>query len=137
MTVNELRTEMRDEFQDVRTEMRAEFEDVRTEMRTEFQDVRTEMRTEFEAVRTEMRTEFKAVRTEMRTEFKNVRTEISDLRIELMTAMSAEGETTRRHFDVVAEQFRDYTKVLADGIARNTERLDDHEKRITFVEGSG
>jgi hypothetical protein len=30
----------------------------------------------------------------------------------------------------VAEQFKEYVKVLADGTARNTERLDEHEKRL-------
>src|SRR3954471_15930347 len=92
-------------------------DELRTEMRAEFTDVRTEMRAEFTNVRTEMRTEFKNVRTEMRAEFTNVRAEINDLRTELVTAMKAEGETTRRHFDVVAEQSRDFIKVLADGIA--------------------
>jgi len=58
--------------------------------------------------------------TKMEAEFKAVRAEIK-----------ADGEATRLHFDVVAEQF----KVLADGSARNTERLDDHEKRITELEG--
>ena len=81
-------------------------------------------------LRTEMRAEFKDVRTEMKKGF-------NDLQAELMAAMKVEGETTRRHFDVVAEQFRDFTKVLADGIARNTERLDDHDKRIAVIEGSG
>jgi transcription termination factor NusB len=55
---------------------------------------------------------------------------------ELKAEIKADGETTRRHFDVVAEQFREFTKVLADGIARNTERLDDHERRITTIESS-
>lgn len=49
--------------------------------------------------------------------------------------MRAEGETTRRHFDIVADQFKQYVKVLAaDGTARNTERLDDHDKRLTALE---
>jgi hypothetical protein len=39
--------------------------------------------------------------------------------------------------DIRAEEFRDYIKVLADGIARNTERLDNHEQRITAIERSG
>jgi hypothetical protein len=55
---------------------------------------------------------------------------------ELKAEIKAEGETTRRHFDIVAEQFREFTKVLADGIARNTDRLDDHERRITAIESS-
>ena len=48
--------------------------------------------------------------------------------------LNAEGEATRRYFDIVAEQFREYVKVLADGIGVNTERLDVHETRITAIE---
>ena len=51
--------------------------------------------------------------------------------------MKAEGETIRRHFDIVAEQMKDFNKGLADGIGLNTERLDDHEKRITAIETGG
>src|SRR5690348_9292239 len=110
--------------------------ELRTEMQVEFRNVRTEMQAEFSNVRAEMQAEFRNVRAEMQAEFKNVRSEMRDLRTELIAAMKTEGEITRRHFDIVAEQFRDYTKVLADGIARTTERLDDHDKRITIIEGS-
>lgn len=48
--------------------------------------------------------------------------------------MATEHENTRRYMDVVAEQFREYVKMLADGIGLNTERLDHHEKRITALE---
>ena len=91
-------------------------------------------------LRTEMQAAFRDVQTKFEhvdAEFKNVRGEMRTLRAELLAAMKAEGETTRRHFDVVAEQFRDFTKVLADGIARNTKRLDDHEQRIRGIERSG
>ena len=100
-------------------------------------ELRTEMQTEFKNVRAEMRAEFKNVRAEMQVQFKNVRAEMRNGFDDLRTAMKTEGETTRRHFDVAVEQFKDFTRVLADGIARNTERLDDHEKRITLIEGSG
>jgi hypothetical protein len=72
---------------------------------------------------TKMPAEFAAVRAEKKTQAEGL-----DARIK------AEGETTRRHFDVVAEQFKEHTKVLADGIGRNTERLDDHEQRISAIE---
>jgi septal ring factor EnvC (AmiA/AmiB activator) len=49
--------------------------------------------------------------------FKKVDDQFADLRAEIRS----EGETTRRHFDIVAEQFKNYVKVLADGTARNTE----------------
>jgi hypothetical protein len=85
--------------------------------------------------------------------FKDVRAEIKDLRAEMRagfrqaddnlqgglqgvrTEIKAEGEITRRHFDVVAEQFKEYTKLLTDGIVRNTEPLDEHDRRITALEG--
>ena len=56
--------------------------------------------------------------------------EIGKVRAEI----KAEGIETRRHFDVVAEQLQDYVKVLADGIARNTERLDQHDTRLETLE---
>jgi BMFP domain-containing protein YqiC len=59
-----------------------------------------------------MEAEFKSVRTDMKTEFKSVRTEIQAVRSELESQIRTEGETTRRHFDIVAEQFKDYTRVL-------------------------
>jgi BMFP domain-containing protein YqiC len=74
-----------------------------------------------------MSEEFAAVRTKMSAEFAAVGAYV-DARI------TAEGETTGRHFDVVSERFREYTRVLVDGTARNTERLDDHEKRISTIE---
>jgi predicted methyltransferase len=60
--------------------------------------------------------------------------EFAAVRAHVDARITAEGETTRRHFDIVAEQFKDRTKVLADGIVSNTERLDDHEKRISTIE---
>jgi recombinational DNA repair protein RecR len=48
--------------------------------------------------------------------------------------LTGEGEATRRYVDIVAEQFKEYVKVLADGIGVSTESLDDHETRITAIE---
>ena len=98
-------------------------DDLHTQMTTEFKGVRTEMTTEFAAVRTEMSAEFTAVRAEVKTQGEGL-----DARIK------AEGHTTRRHFDMVAERFKEFTKVPADGIGRNTERLNDHETRISAIE---
>ena len=117
---------------DLRDDMKAGFKKVDDEfvgVRAQFVAVRAQfvaVHAEFVAVRHE----FVAVRNEMTAGFKKVDDQIK-----------AEGETTRRHFDVVAEQFKEYVKVLADGTARNTERLDEHEKwldghekRLTVLE---
>ncbi len=137
---DDLRSEMKagfkrvdDEFVAVRTEMKAGFNRVDDE----FVAVRTEMKAGFKRVDDE----FVAVRTEVQAGFKRVDdqfvavgTKMEALRTELRADMKAEGETTRRHFDIVAEQFKEYVKVLADGTARNTERLDDHDKRLAALE---
>ena len=114
MTVDELRVEMHGEFKDVR----ADAAGLRSEMATEFKKVREE---------------FAGLRHEMTEEFTNVRADIAGLRTEL----KSEGETTRRHFDVMVGQMRDIVKVVADGTLRNTERLDDHEERIKAIERPG
>lgn len=54
-----------------------------------------------------VRAGFVAVRAEMTAGLKKVDDQIK-----------AEGETTRRYFDIVAEQFKEHVKVLADGTAR-------------------
>jgi DNA-binding ferritin-like protein len=90
-------------------------DELHAEMRRKFEDVQADFK--------DVRTEIKDLHAEMQAEFKDVRAE-----------MQEQGEITRRHFDVVAEQFREYTRLLADGTARNTERLDDHERRIRAIE---
>ena len=72
-------------------------------------------------LRAEMQTEF----TKVRTEFKNVRTEIK-----------TEGETTRRHFDIMVEKVNDSVKLVAEATVHNTSRLDDHEKRLNTLQKS-
>ena len=67
---------------------------------------------------------------------------------ELERRIAAEGETTRRHFDIVAEQFRAEMRLLHDKQAASDEKmssnhrehatfkraLDDHEVRIQVLE---
>jgi hypothetical protein len=84
-------------------------------------------------IRSEMKAGFKKVDDQFKKvddRFKKVDDQFADLQAEIRS----EGETTRRHFDIVAEQFKEYVKVLADGTARNTERLDDHDRRLTALE---
>lgn len=97
MTADELRIEMHEEFRGVRADVAG----LRAEMATEFKDVRADVA---------------RLRAEMSAEFMNVRAE-----------RKADGETTRRYFDVMVEQVKDIVKVVAEGTVRNTERLEDHE----------
>ena len=73
-----------------------------------------------------MQAEFENVQSE----FKNVRSEITSLRTEI----KSEGETTRRHFDIMVEKVNDSVKIVAEGTAHNTSRLADHERRLSTLE---
>ena len=96
-------------------------------------DLRSEMKAGFKSIDDQLKKvdgQFKKVDGE----FVAVRSEMRAFRAELKAEIRSEGETTRRHFDVVAEQFKEYVKVLADGTARNNERLDEHDQRLTALE---
>ena len=58
------------------------------------------------------------------------KSEIRRLREEITRS----ADETRRHFDVVAESLRDDFRIFADAIGRQTERLNQHETRITRLE---
>ncbi len=118
MTIDELRIEMRDGFKKVKDE----FSSVRTEMRDGFKQVEDE----FSSVRTEMRDGFEKIDDR----FKKVDDEFAKMRAEI----KAEGETSRRHFDIVAENIRDSVKIVAEGNAHNSSRLDNHETRLNRLE---
>ena len=86
---------------------------------------------------TELKREMDAQFATVRERFAEVdaRFEQVDARFDrLEQRMGAAHETTRRYMDIVAEQFGEYVKMLADGIGLNTERLDRHEKRSTALE---
>jgi phage protein U len=53
---------------------------------------------------------------------------------ELRTEVKAEGETTRRHFDMMVERMADSVKVVAEATAHHATRLDNHEKRLKRLE---
>jgi hypothetical protein len=45
-----------------------------------------------------------------------------------------EHQTTRRHFDVVAERIEAKLMLFAEGYQANHDRLEDHERRIRSLE---
>lgn len=70
------------------------------------------------------------VRKEIGRSANELRKEIAGSANELHKDMAHWAEETRRHFDVVAESLRDDLRIFADGIARHSERLDQHETQI-------
>ncbi len=143
MTIDELDRKTQAGFMAVQTEFAA----VRAEMKTEFAAVRAELRTEITAsaasVTDTLRAEIAASAASVTSSVTNtLRAEIAASAASVTTSVTntlraeikAEGEITCRHFDVVAEQFKDWTRLLADGTARNRERLDNHETRLAAIE---
>lgn len=94
-----LRAEIRGESSRVRDELRAE-------IRSESSSLRSELRTESTSLRTELRDESSSLRAELRTEFR-------------------EGLAgNRRHTEVLFESLRDDIRILADGFAAMSTKLD-------------
>jgi len=46
-----------------------------------------------------------------------------------------EADDIKRHFDIVAEGLRDEIRLVADGVALNSERLDRVEGRLDRIDG--
>ena len=47
-----------------------------------------------------------------------------------------DGETTRRHFDIMVEKVQDAVKIVAEVNAHHAVVLHDHEHRLKRVEGT-
>ena len=52
---------------------------------------------------------------------------------ELRAQIKAEGETTRRHFDVMVEKMSDSVKIVAS-TSHHATRINDHEGRLKQLE---
>lgn len=89
---------------------------------------------ELQELRAEMRAGFAEMRAEMGAEFAEVRAESGALEARLVDRIVQEGETTRRHFDIMVERVNDTVKVVAEGVVHHTTVLDDHERRIKSLE---
>jgi hypothetical protein len=96
------------------------------ELRTELRDGFKRIEDEFVNVRTEVRDGFKNIDDQ----FKNVDDQFSKIRAEAQD----HAETTRRHFDIVAESLRESVKIVAEGNAHGSSRLDNHETRLKRLE---
>jgi flagellar motility protein MotE (MotC chaperone) len=126
MNVDDLRTEMKSEFERSRSEVQGEF----TSVRQEFANFRAEVKDEFTSVRQESAN----FRTEVKDEFANVRTELKALREELKAEMKSQAETTRRHFDIMVEKVNDSVKIVAEVNAHHASRLNNHDTRLKALE---
>ena len=74
------------------------------------------------------------LRTEMMDRFDKAHVELGEALSQVHQAIKAEGETTRRRFDVMVEKMRDSVKIVAEATAHHTVRLDNHEKRLKRLE---
>ena len=113
--LNNLRTELREEFSREINEVRAEVNELRTEvnqlrtevneLRTEVSEIRTEFRTEIAALRTEFRNDMNDLRTEFRNDMNALRTELkndmNDLRTEFRNDMRGMFNDLRRDLGLI------------------------------------
>ena len=132
---------------DLKTELKADMADLKTELKADMADLKTE----FKADIANLKTEFKADLAELKAA---TRADLDAAIAPLATKaeVKADGETTRRHFDVVAEGLRSdvallatavstFTSTLDRSIAENRSQhatfiaaLDNHEVRLTALE---
>ena len=59
---------------------------------------------------------------------------LDDLENRLEKRITEEGETTRRHFDVMVEKVNDSVRLVAEVNAHHSTVLDDHETRLQKIE---
>jgi hypothetical protein len=74
------------------------------------------------------------LRGEMINRFEKLDAKVDGEFAKIRAEMKAEGVTTRRHFDVVAEKINDSVKIVAEATAHHAVRIDDHEKRLKRLE---
>ena len=104
-----LRAEIRGEASSLRAEIRGESSLLRAEsasLRTESASLRDDLRVESASLRGELRNESSSLRTELRAEFREGLAE------------------NRRHTEVLFESLRDDIRMLADGFAAMSTKLD-------------
>jgi hypothetical protein len=76
-----------------------------------------------------------AMVSDVRRELSVLRSELSaELRSELSARIKEEGETTRRHFNVMVEKVEAAVKIVAEVNARHAVVLDNHENRLSAIE---
>jgi len=83
----------------------------------------------------DLRHEIFELRDDLRNEFRNeLRNEMTGLESTLTARINEEGETTRRHFNIMVEKVTDAVKLVAEVNAHHAVVLDKHETRLTIVE---
>ena len=85
-----------------------------------------------EELHAEMVTTIQGLRAELRAEMVAGYTRLEK---KLRADIKNEGKATRLHFDVMVEKMQESVRLVAEGTAHHTVRLDDHEKRIKRLEG--
>jgi predicted nucleic acid-binding Zn-ribbon protein len=136
MSIEDVRTEMRDEFEKVHQrfqKVHQRFEKVDQQFEKVDQQFE-KVDQQFEKVDKRFKRvdqQFAKLRSDMWKAFRTVDERFHKLQAE----MKAEGERTRRHFDVMVEKMQESVKLVAEATAHHAVRLDDHEKRIKRLEG--
>ena len=78
-----MRTDLEKQIQDLRTELKQEIQNVWTDLEKQIQDLRTELKQEIQTVRTDLEKQIQDLRTELKQEIQTVRNDVQDLRGEI------------------------------------------------------
>ena len=110
MTVEQFRRYVDPRFRTIRRDIRGLRRDVRG-LRRDVRGLNGDVR------------ELKGDVRELRSDMKSLREHVDESALE-----------TRRHFDVIAESLRGEIRLIAEVFDSHSQRLDDHENRITRLE---
>ena len=59
---------------------------------------------------------------------------LGQTREDLRKIIAEEGETTRRHFNIMVERMSEMMKPIAEAVGHHSNVLDDHESRLQQLE---
>ena len=129
----ELRNATKADLAELRIATKADLVELRTAMKADLAELRTETKADLAELRTETKADLQAAIAPLAT------------KAEVRAEIKAEGEQTRRHFDVVAEGIRSDVRLIAEGLAALQVSTDarhadvmgvliQHDRRLTRLE---
>ena len=112
-------------------------EELHAEMQAGFARIENRIETGEAGIRAEMSDLKRDLKRDLKSELKrDLKRELSqEFRRELTRELQRHEAALRTHFDVMVERMQDSVKIVAEATAHHAVRLEDHDKRITRLEG--
>ena len=146
----ELRIATKADLAELRDTTKADLAELRNATKADLAELRDATKADLAELRDTTKADLAELKTELRVEWKaDLDTAMAPLatKAEVTAEIKAEGEQTRRYFDVVAEGLRAEIRLIADGHTATqasinemrtdiTRVLDQHDRRLLRLEGS-